>query len=194
MKLQNKMLMGSILGILSTLFCGCKKTEHQEALYKPAGIYVSLREQVLRLTAEQVRFSPTPENPKVLAVVMETGYPEAVATLASVTDGAASLYFSNGGGIIGAGENEAPKVASKELVRAAEQFVKDCKQTAEFPLPTKSYTRFYLVTVDGVFTAEVLENDLGNNRHKLSPLFHKAQNLITTVRLTEEEKQKGGNK
>jgi hypothetical protein len=33
---------------------------------------------------------------------METGYVEAVATLVGVADGTASLYFSNGGGFIGA--------------------------------------------------------------------------------------------
>jgi hypothetical protein len=194
MKRQTKILMASIFGILSTLFGGCKKAEPKQAEYKPADIYVGLRNQALKLTAEQLQFSPTAENPKVLAVLMETGYPEAVATLVSIADGAASLYFSNGGGIIGAGENGAPKVASKELVRTAEQFVKDCKLTAEFPLPKKSFTRFFLVTIDGVFTTEVLEDDLGNNRHKLSPLFYKAQDLITIIRLTEDQKRKGGNK
>ena len=192
MKRPTKIFMASILGILSSLFGGCNQTEKAE--YKPAEVYVGLRSQVLKLTAEQMHFSPTAENPKVLAVLMETGYPEAVATLVSVTDGAASLYFSNGGGIIGAGENEAPKVASKELVRTAEQFIKDCRRTSGFPLPRKGFTRFYLVTTDGVFTEEVLEDDLGNKRHKLSPLFYKAQDLITVVRLTEEQKRKGGSK
>ena len=173
--------MASILGLFSSFLGGCGK-----AGYKPADVYVGLRSQVLKLTAEQIHFSPSAENPRVLAVLMETGYPEAVVTLVSVADGAASLYFSNGGGIIGAGEDEAPKAASKELVRTAEQFVKDCMRAAEFPLPRKGFTRFYLVTIDGVFAEEVLENDLGYKRHKLSPLFYKAQDLITQIRLVDE--------
>jgi hypothetical protein len=39
----------------------------------------------------------------ILALLMETGYPEAVATLVAVADGTSSLYFSNGGGFIGVG-------------------------------------------------------------------------------------------
>jgi hypothetical protein len=182
---QPKIFMVSVLGLLASVFGGCKKHE-----YKQADVYVGLRRQVLSLTAEQIQFSPTTDNPKVLAVLMETGYPEAVATLVSISDGAASLYFSNGGGIIGAGENEAPNAASRALVRSAEEFIKECKRTTDFPLPQKNFTRFYLVTVDGTFTEEVLEDDLGNKRHKLSPLFHKAQDLITAVRLAEEQKLK----
>src|SRR6266496_639869 len=146
MKRPTIIYMASLLGILWAALSGCKKSE-----YNQADIYAGWRKQALNLTAEQLHFSPSSENPKVLAVLMETGYPEAVATLVAVADGAASLYFSNGGGVIGAGENEAPKAASKELVRTAEQFVKDCKRTAAFPLPQRGFTRFYLVTIDGTF-------------------------------------------
>ena len=67
--------------------------------YEQAEVYSDLRKQVLSLTSEQLG-----TNSPVLAVLMETGYPEAVATLVSVADGSSSLYYSNGGGIIGAGE------------------------------------------------------------------------------------------
>jgi hypothetical protein len=159
---------------------------------KPADVYLGLRNRALKLTVEHIQFSPSAENPRVLAVMMEIGYPEAVVTLVSVADGAASLYFSNGGGIIGAGEDEAPHAASKALVRTAEQFVKDCKQTNEFPFPRKSFTRFYLVTIDGVFTEEALEKDLANEGHKLFPLFFKAHELITQIRLVDERRGKSG--
>jgi hypothetical protein len=182
--------MASILAIVSQLFGGgCRQSE-----YKPADIYVGLRSQLLKLTPDQIHFSPSPDNPKVLGMLMETGYPEAVATLVAVSDGAASLYFSSGGGIIGAGEHESPKVAAKELVRTAELFLGECKPTKEYPLPRKSYTRFYLVTTNGVLTAEVVENDLGNNKHELSPLFHKAHDLITQIRLIDEQRKTGAAK
>ena len=183
MKPTTQLLMATVFGVLSSVFGGCSKPE-----YEPADVYVGLRGQVLKLTAEQIHFSPSAENPKVLAMLMETGYSGAVATLVSVTDGAASLYFSNGGGIIGSGENEAPKAASKALVRAAEQYVKDCKRVTEFPLPHKGSTRFYFVTVGGVFSMEAPEDDLGDNRHRLSPLFHKAHQLITQIRLEDEKR------
>jgi hypothetical protein len=40
---------------------------------------------------------------QTLAEVMETGYPEALVTLVALSEGIASLYLSNGGGIIGPG-------------------------------------------------------------------------------------------
>ncbi|MBL4575724.1 MAG: hypothetical protein JKY51_06460 [Opitutaceae bacterium] len=49
---------------------------------------------------------PWLKGKKVWAVMMETGFPESAYTLIASADGSASIYFSNGGGIIGAGEHE----------------------------------------------------------------------------------------
>jgi len=89
--------------------------------YKTVEIYDSLKTQVLALRPEQVGAK---NEDRVIAVLMETGYPKAVVTLVSVVDGAASLYFSSGGGIIGGGENERPNAASKKLIQAAAIFLK----------------------------------------------------------------------
>lgn len=180
--------MAFTLGILTTMLGGCGKTERKPE-YTPADVYVGLRTQALRITADQLQFSPSAENPSVLAVLMEMGYPQAAVTLLSAADGAASLYFSNGGGIIGAGGHDAPKAASMSLVRAAENCVKHCKRVTEFPLPRQDHTRFYLVTIDGVFSDEAVTADLGNNRHRLSPLFHQAHELITQIRLMDEQRR-----
>jgi len=61
--------------------------------------------------------------------------------------------------------------------------------TQEFPLPQKARTRFYLITPKGVLTTEAKEDDLGNGRHPISPLFHTAHELITQIRLNEEERK-----
>jgi len=57
-----------------------------------------------------------------------------------------SLYFSNGGGIIGAGENPGPSAAARKLVTKAAEFRSACTLTTEFPLPQNAHARFYLVT------------------------------------------------
>ena len=49
-------------------------------------------------------------------------------------------------------------------------------------------TRFYFVTQKGVMTIEAKEDDLGNNKHKLSPLFHQAHELIHVIQMIEKEK------
>src|SRR5260221_1759958 len=71
----------------------------------------------------------------VVVLLMETAYPKAVATLACFADGTTSLYFSTGGGMLGAGQHESgPAPASAILAtatRAAQRLVSGEPQ----PLP-----------------------------------------------------------
>ncbi|MGC3961509.1 MAG: hypothetical protein QM813_27370 [Verrucomicrobiota bacterium] len=68
--------------------------------------YVDLRNHVFQLSSDWIqgegRFERVP-----IAVLMEFSLPQAIVTLLAVDDGTASLYFSNGGGLIGAGTSEA---------------------------------------------------------------------------------------
>ncbi|MHC4415713.1 MAG: hypothetical protein ACYS0G_10545 [Planctomycetota bacterium] len=153
--------------------------------YRQAEIFRDLRGQVLELKATTLGLPP--DAPAPLAVLMETGYPEAVATLVAVADGSASLYFSNGGGIIGGGEHEPVRAACASFIDLAARSGADLPATDEFPLPARGSVRFYVVTTAGVRTAEAVEDDLGHDRHELSPLFHGAQELITAIREHKEE-------
>ena len=149
--------------------------------YEVADIYTDLRNQALQLKPEPIGQNVADES-AVYAVLIETGYPEAVATLIAVADGTASLYFSNGGGIIGGGEHESVRKVSGEFMTLAQQFVSHSTLTETFPLPRKNNVRSYLVTRGGVYTFEALEDDLGYGRHPCSALFHKGHELITAIR------------
>lgn len=151
--------------------------------YEQAEVYSGLRNQVLSLTTEQL----VTDSP-VLAVLMETGYPEAVATLVSVADGSSSLYFSNGGGIIGAGEYKQVHDSSVTLVNIAAKNKDKFLLTTNFPLPKIGFTRFYVVTDSGVYKEEILEDDLGNERHALSPVFFQGHELISYIRAADEHR------
>jgi hypothetical protein len=70
---------------------------------------------------------------------------------------------------------------------SSQQFTKQAQPTKRYPLPKPSYTRFYLLTGNGVLTAEGKEVDLGNNRHALSPLFYKGHELISEVRAVDQK-------
>ncbi|HEY3380059.1 MAG TPA: hypothetical protein VGL77_21500 [Armatimonadota bacterium] len=119
---------------------------------------------------------------------METGYQNAVVTLVTIADGTVSLYFSNGGGIIGIGQHEGPRKACAELLEFAPQFMDQAKPTTSFPLPPVGYTQFFFLTFDGSLTAESREDDLGNHRSPLSPLFYKAHEVIALARLASEKR------
>ena len=168
------------MGFFSKFFTGNKNPDKAEE-YEIAGAYVGLRNQVLGLSLSSIDFSGKNENSN-LALVMETGYPEAISTLVAVADGSASLYFSNGGGIIGAGEHEAVRSISTTIVMASSEFLDHMKLTTSFPFPKVGHVRFFLVKGNGVFTSDSNEDDLGNSREQLSPLFFACHSLITAIR------------
>lgn len=148
----------------------------------PTDVYQGLRGQVLELTLEQL--GDTYAGEPILALLMETGYPEAVATLVAVVDGTTSLYFSNGGGIIGAGEHPTVADVSRRWLEAGPTVLPALAEVADPPLPETGMTQFVAVTPHDLRSAVAVEDDLGNNRHALSPFFYAAQDVITQIRLT----------
>ncbi len=151
--------------------------------YQQADVYMGLRTQVLSLSAGQIDC----QSP-VLAVLMETGYAEAVATLVSVADGSASLYLSNGGGIMGAGEYQQVRDSSIALVNLAAKNLGQFKPTSTFPLPEIGYTRFYVITSSGVYSEAVLEQDLGGENHELSAVFFQGHELLSYIRAANQQR------
>jgi hypothetical protein len=152
-----------------------------EPTFEIAEVYTSLRTQVLQLKPSELGLSDVDQS-TVFAVLMETAYPEAVATLVAIMDGTASIYFSNGGGIIGGGEHENVRSVCANFIAMAQQFVPQSTLSKTLPLPLKDHVRFYLVTADGVYTLEALADDLGYERHLGSPLFFLGHELISAIR------------
>lgn len=146
---------------------------------EPADAMRGLREQALTVTAADLGGAV---GPGCFGVLMETGYPDAVATLVAFVDGTTSLYISSGGGVIGAGEKPAVRAASAQFVARAAADFPHFVSTVETPLPAPGRVRFYLRTSSGTFTAEAAEQDLGHGRHALSPVFHAGHAVITAIR------------
>lgn len=149
-----------------------------------AEIYSGLRQQVLSLTADQL--GDEGADAPILALLMETGYPEAVATLVAVADGTTSLYFSNGGGIIGAGTHAPVAEASRRFLERGESFLPRLSAVADPGPPAEGDTQFVAVLPDGLRSDVAAEDDLGEQRHPLSPLFYAGQDVITRIRLVDD--------
>jgi hypothetical protein len=171
-------LIASLLGLI-----GCGKTTPKA---DRADIYRDLRQQVLTLDPKSIGLAENSSN-HVWGVLMETRYPEGVATLVTIADGTVSLYFSNGGGVIGVGQHDGPRRACAEFISAAPTFVPFANAVTTFPLPALGNTRFYFLTFDGILSVEVKEDVLGNNRHALSPFFHVGHKVITQANLVDEK-------
>ena len=119
---------------------------------------------------------------RVWAVLMETGYPDAVASLVTIADGTTSLYFSNGGGIIGAGQHAPVRAAAERFIAVANASVAHMANADSHPLPAIGRVRFYARTHDRLLTAEADETELGDGRHPLSTLFHAGHAVIAALR------------
>jgi hypothetical protein len=147
--------------------------------------YHRLRNQVLEVTAAELGLDPDPRAP-IHAVIMETGYRDAVATFACLRDGTVSLYLSTGGGVIGGGQHESVRSACLEMLSItntyADDFIAACEPVSSFPLPGEGDVFFYLVTADAVYQARCQEEALAEQRHPFSALFNNCQTVLSEVR------------
>ena len=153
----------------------------------PAEVYRELRGRALGMRPEEAGAAPAGGENQPYGVLMETGYPNGVATLVAFASGDASLYFSTGGGIIGGIGHESVRIASQHLIESANPFLPEMEKTTAFPLPEAGRVRFYVLTLDGAFTAEAAPDDLSEERHALSPLFFAAHQVITELRLVTQQ-------
>lgn len=149
-------------------------------------VFERLRSMVLSLEPSDIGVTKENFPHHVFAVVMETGFDEGSFTLSAIADGSTSLYFSNGGGIIGGGEYENVRKASSYLISGGNHFYEKAKKTTSFPKPESGQVIFYFITFEGVLSYQALENDLGNEKDELSGLFFAAHNVISELRNIEE--------
>ena len=148
----------------------------------PVAVIQALREQVFTMSPSDVHIVPGPGHTRVWGVLMETGYPNAVASLVAVADGSTSIYFSSGGGIIGAGQHQNVREIADRFIALVDSQVEALTITDAHPLPAVGRVRFYARTFDGLRTAEAGEQELGERRHLLSPLFHAGHAVIAAAR------------
>lgn len=152
-------------------------------------VYHRLRTRALNVTTAALGLEPDPKAP-IHAVIMETGYPEVIATVACLRDGTVSLYLSTGGGVIGGGENESVRSACFEMLsitnKYAQDFIAACEPVSTFPLPRQGEVFFYLITSDGAYQARCMEDALAEQRDPFSALFNNCHAVMTEVREIEE--------
>ncbi len=157
-----------------------------QSTYKVADSFTQLRNMVLSLTAEQLGLTESSAFP-ILAVVMETGYESAVASLVTVADGSASLYFSNGGGMIGSGHHDGVRDQAATLFIQASQTIEQFTAPPSCPLPELGATVFYLVTRGGIVSAGATNKELESDSHPLTALFAQGHNVISAIRVAQDQ-------
>ncbi len=105
-----------------------------------------------------------------------------IATMICFIDGTTSLYFSEGGGIIGAGRHESVK-------NAASTFLENCFSVLPVTenadsidkLPAENQHTFYLFTKAGIFTITIKLHDVKKCKEYQS-LFSHSQIVLNEIR------------
>ena len=146
-----------------------------------------LREMVFNLKPDKIGLTKETFKHPVWGMVMETGLPEGYYTLVSLADGTTSLYFSNGGGIIGGGEHENVRKASGHFLTGAQHFYKKANKVTTHPAPNDGEVKFYFLTFDNTLMYSAPENKLGNDKDDLSGLFYAAHGVISELREIQEK-------
>lgn len=161
---------------------------------KPAEIYTELRKRILSLSPGEVGVKPTAKLPNVWGILMEMGFRNGTAnfgaaTLVCLAEGTTSLYYSSGGGILGCGNLQPVSKASRAFLGVAEMSSPLMEVTEAFPLPRIGKVRFYVLTYAGALTGEVDEAVLNRGKHPLTRLFFYGQEVITQIRMQQEQKK-----
>ncbi len=166
------------------------KTKASPAADKGILIYHTLRNKLLTLDPQEVNITATPEYPHVWGVMMETLFPEVIVTLVALVDGTTSLYFSTGNGILGSGNHTEVGSAARRMLTVAEMAIEFTQPVKEYPHPRAGNIRLYLLTFEGIQSAECPEAALQSGDHPLSGLYFAGQQLLSQIRLIKAEQKK----
>jgi len=139
-----------------------------------------LRDKLLTSSQADIGLEGKDAEAKVWGVMMEAALPSGIVTIMSLRDGTASLYMSTGFGILG---GYSARVEAKRFVVEGEKHLAIMKPAKSFPYPEGGRFKFYVLTRDGVYTAEADEKEILGERHALSPLFVAGNEVLTVLRI-----------
>jgi hypothetical protein len=92
--------------------------------------------------------------------------------------------------MLGSGDYLPVAEASKALVAQAESHLSQFSSSTDHELPEVGQVRFIIMTFTGEFSVTAPEEELTSGEHSLSPLFVRAQNALSQLRLSSEKRRK----
>jgi uncharacterized protein len=151
-----------------------------------AETYEKLRERVLTLRSADLGLARAAGRP-AWGVVMEVGSTAGVTTVVATDDGAARLFASGGGDAVHLAKPDWPHQAGGRFIGAAGDCLFACSPAWAHPSPEPGMIRFYLLTFDGVLTAQAPADELAAGSAPLSALFYAGHDVLVLARLVSEE-------
>ncbi|MGE5418347.1 MAG: hypothetical protein ACM3UZ_16535 [Acidobacteriota bacterium] len=150
--------------------------------------YIALRKQAFVVEPAQIGIT-LDTNEQVYGAVVDMGVSQTdIATMVCFLDGAASLYFSNGGGIIGAGQHENVKQAAALYLTGLQKLLSIMQLTDDFSTaPTEDHHIFYLLTGNGIYSYDLNINESQRSKDN-QLLFSLTQMVLTEIRQASSRK------
>jgi hypothetical protein len=148
---------------------------------KASDIAVALRARVLQLKPQDIGLHDPAECPVVWGIVIDTAYPDTVASLVALDDGSVSLYVSDGNGCVGCGSQQEVRWAAADLLQLAERALPLTAPTADLSMPRAGQVRCYLLTPNGLHLVEAPYDDIAKIDERLGVLYFAGQRVIAAI-------------
>jgi hypothetical protein len=149
--------------------------------------YLGLRSLAFTVDPDTIQVSRESHLRAAWCALLEFGLEGGSATLLAVADGTVSFYTSTGGGVIGAGEHEAVRIAADRFLEEASDASVFMRAVGDIPgTPALGHVGIHVRTFDATLSAELPEEALQRGRHELASLYNAGQDLLTEVRLLDE--------
>lgn len=165
-----------------------------KAASDPKETYAGLRQLMLLGSRSKFGLAQTSKPTEPWGVLMDWGMQGGTATVVTMSDGSASVYFSTGGGYIGGKGQEPIRIAAQKAVENAKLAQLPAQPTTAFALPEKHGVYFYLLTDAGVFLFRTSEQELNSLQHPLRKLGDSMQEVITQYRLWDQRRKEESQK
>lgn len=155
----------------------------------PEEVYMDLRRKALEISPLHLGPAGDVKEDEAYGLLMEMGIANTVMTLACFANGDASVYYKNGGGMVGGSSHEPVRKAAKDFVALAKKVLPRMKKATDHPAPGPESVRFYALTPKGVFTMETSRQSLGDAQNALSALYYGGQEVVSQMRQVQEERR-----
>jgi hypothetical protein len=149
---------------------------------KPNENYLGLRQQVLNLKPSDIGVTLDNEQ-QVYAAVVDMPINKNIASLICVFDGTVSLYYSNGGGMIGLGQKfDEVRKAGGSFLFSARQVLSKFDKVNKFPLPDGNKANVYLLTMNFIYKTSFDMSKVDSCSKEVSFINFLIQNVINKIR------------
>jgi hypothetical protein len=154
--------------------------------------YTVFRDRAFSVKRWETGIAEPPASSPAWAVLMEMMLPNnGPFTVLALADGTSSIYFGNGGAVIGGQSQENVRQAAGAFLSAANDLHRNMIPAQIPHVPAVGLIAFYARTDVGLLAADVVESELRTGSHPYSPLFFAGHLVMAELRKTSEAAKAG---